>query len=1337
MMTRKSTPFFIPRFYLAVLPVLACAFGLMQGQKAGGATVTVCDEASLRAALSTGEEAVFGCDGTIVLSNTLVISTSTKLNGNGHQVVLSGNGMIRVIEVNPGVVFTVDGVGIANGVSTNGAGIYNHGSTVTLLNSTFSNNLVYGRSVGTNAPASNGQGGAIYNDHGVVNLTNVILAGNVAHGATNGVPPSGSIGQGGGILNDGGSVVVDSSRFWGNQARGTDGGTTDGLLNGTEGYPGYGGAIYNTGELRVSLTFFETNNALGGKGGDGRLPGSPPANETLPEARGRTAGGGAIYNSGTIWLTGDTFLANAVLGGKGGNGSIGFQASSPGVGGAGAEAAGGAIFHQANGLVVSACTFASNTVTGGAGGYGGDGYPSILAYGCPGGAGGNGGNAYGGGLSGEGGIINATNNTLTGNLAQGSPGGHGGNGGSGDGRMSIPTNGGNGGNGGSAWGGGIYLGAGVATCVNNTLAFNQSSYGSGGARGEGGGALSGTHGLPGVAGQNGVAPVGGIAAMGGGTVNLANNIVAYSTPTNCMGAVVDAGHNISSDASGSLYAAGSMQNTDPLLGPLVDNGGPTLTMELLPGSPAFDAGADSSCPSTDQRGVPRPQLARCDIGAFEGTVILPPMAVTGPASNIVDYAATLTASVNPNASVPATVYFQWGTTTSYGSTSPVQQLGAGSSNVLVFYRVIGLAADRDYHFRVVATNKGGISYGADQFFRTPSVKPIVTTGLASSISSNSVTLNGIVNPHGPLAATAFFEWGTNTGYGNATPAQTVGSGEVNVSVSASLSGLEPYTLYHCRLIATNQNGLSSGEDHVFKTLPVPVVLSSHESSLRAALLPGEPVSFAVDGTIVLTEPVYISTAVTLDGRGHSVTLSGGNSTRVFIVAPGGNLTLLNLTIANGRSTEGGAIYNQGGSVVIGHCTLSNNYAIALAGNAGSAGTNGVVSYYGGDPGEQGGSGSKGLDARGGAIYNNIGSIVISNSVLVANAAIGGEGGAGGQGGNGAFLSAPGLTYGADGGNGGSAGGGGRGYGGALYNEGSLAFVHCAFSNNWVQGGFGGTGGAGGAAASVVGYPAPESGLGGNGGRGGDAHGGVLFNFGTALVTNCSYVDNLCLAGMGGLGGIGGPATASTGTMNIGGRGGDGGDAYGGAVYNVVSIILAQTTATRNTAAGGTGGTGGLFGGGGVSGGSRCSYLSGRGGNGFGGGISTAGTFTRIGTVISGNQASGGIGGVAETNGCFSFGDFRPPYPNGANGTAVENDIYYTATSLPSSLVVASLTGSSLRLQYKGIPGRTYFLQGAVGFTNWSNIRTNVAGADGRIEFGPVDTSGYPSRVFRALYGQSP
>jgi len=101
-------------------------------------------------------------------------------------------------------------------------------------------------------------------------------------------------------------------------------------------------------------------------------------------------------------------------------------------------------------------------------------------------------------------------------------------------------------------------------------------------------------------------------------VMLGNTIVANSpTGRNCAGAITDGGGNLS-------YPDTTCPgiHSDPGLGPLQDNGGPTNTMALLPGSAAIDAANDVICAAApvnnlDQRGVARPQGPHCDIGAFE------------------------------------------------------------------------------------------------------------------------------------------------------------------------------------------------------------------------------------------------------------------------------------------------------------------------------------------------------------------------------------------------------------------------------------------------------------------------------------------------------------------------------------------------------------------------------------------------------------------------------------------------------------------------------------------------------------------------------------------------
>jgi hypothetical protein len=79
------------------------------------------------------------------------------------------------------------------------------------------------------------------------------------------------------------------------------------------------------------------------------------------------------------------------------------------------------------------------------------------------------------------------------------------------------------------------------------------------------------------------------------------------------------GFNVSDDTRCSAYFtnAGDKNNTDPKLGPLADNGGPTLTHLPLPGSPLIDGGQCIVGLTTDQRGVARPQGGACDVGAVE------------------------------------------------------------------------------------------------------------------------------------------------------------------------------------------------------------------------------------------------------------------------------------------------------------------------------------------------------------------------------------------------------------------------------------------------------------------------------------------------------------------------------------------------------------------------------------------------------------------------------------------------------------------------------------------------------------------------------------------------
>ena len=193
------------------------------------------------------------------------------------------------------------------------------------------------------------------------------------------------------------------------------------------------------------------------------------------------------------------------------------------------------------------------------------------------------------------------------------------------------------------------------------------------------------------------------------------------------------------------------------------------------------------------------------------------IAITNSATSISQTTATLTANVNPKG-LTATVYFDYGTTTSYSQVviaaeSPVN----GNSLLGVSAGISNLTMNTLYHYRVRIVNTSGTILGADSTFTTLSTLATTITNPPLKVFTSSATLSGTVNPNGSSTVVKF-EYGTTTAYGTTkTVIQSPVSGFSDVDVTASITGLQQGTLYHYRVIATNNSGTGNGYDQTFTT----------------------------------------------------------------------------------------------------------------------------------------------------------------------------------------------------------------------------------------------------------------------------------------------------------------------------------------------------------------------------------------------------------------------------------------------------------------------------------------------------------------------------------------
>lgn len=207
----------------------------------------------------------------------------------------------------------------------------------------------------------------------------------------------------------------------------------------------------------------------------------------------------------------------------------------------------------------------------------------------------------------------------------------------------------------------------------------------------------------------------------------------------------------------------------------------------------------------------------------------PPAVTTAPATGVTSSGATLNGSVNPNGQ-QTSYAFQWGPTSRYGHETSLTSAGAGTTSQSVSAALSGLQPGTNYHFRIIAMSASGTSVGTDRSFTTsgtrpaPSPAPKAATGSATSIGASTATVTGTVNPNGQ-STTSYFEYGPTPDYGFETAPSNAGAGSSDEPASAALTGLQPSTTYHYRLVAFSAGDTAIGHDSTFTTTSAPS--SSH------------------------------------------------------------------------------------------------------------------------------------------------------------------------------------------------------------------------------------------------------------------------------------------------------------------------------------------------------------------------------------------------------------------------------------------------------------------------------------------------------------------------------
>ncbi|MDP9249715.1 MAG: fibronectin type III domain-containing protein [bacterium] len=205
-----------------------------------------------------------------------------------------------------------------------------------------------------------------------------------------------------------------------------------------------------------------------------------------------------------------------------------------------------------------------------------------------------------------------------------------------------------------------------------------------------------------------------------------------------------------------------------------------------------------------------------------------PSIETRSASNTAETSATIEGTVNPRGS-ETRYWFEYGQNFGLGNTTASASAGSDLASVAVSANLSGLQANKVYYYRLNAQNAYGTVNGNISVFITesgepsalPDKEPAVSTGLPTGIGSTVAKLQGQVNPNG-VSTIYHFEYGEATAFGlfsldQSTDTKEAGKGSGALSVSGSIGGLKPDTVYYYRLVAQNEFGEVNGSILSFST----------------------------------------------------------------------------------------------------------------------------------------------------------------------------------------------------------------------------------------------------------------------------------------------------------------------------------------------------------------------------------------------------------------------------------------------------------------------------------------------------------------------------------------